>query len=270
MILTCPQCETKYKLPVDRLGREGHRVRCSNCDEIWFQMPDPDEFSHVEAGHETEPRQEEPRSFRELVDRQVEAEFQEIPDSVKPIRESIVLPKPPVKKKFSPGGALTGYGMAAGIFLMIFGSLLFWRNDVIASWQPSVLFYETIGIDVPLPGHGLSFQDVTAKASPSEEAGTEFVEVTGRIVNSTSNDQILMPVEATLRDREGKALDHWIIDIPEKIVPAQNAVSFAVSYQSKKKPDDVRLGFVIKTAGEDAGNTPAPPVGDHTLQHASE
>ena len=268
MILTCPQCTAKYRLTASQLAPEGHRVRCSDCGEVWFQLPDPDELAPEE------------HSFEEHLRDDIEIDFQEIPESVKPIRErdplaiggGVVLPKAPgeTKKKSRMPGAVAGYLAALVLFVGVFAGLTVMRGDIVQKWLPASLFYETVGLEVSLPGEGLTFADITARAAPSEDGNGEFIEVAGRILNSTSEDVQLLPVEATLRDREGKAVETFIIEIPEKTVPARNAISFAVSRQSNKKPGDVRLVFVLKTGEGVADNTQAPPLDDQTPPHASE
>src|ERR1700726_4639078 len=45
MILTCPQCATRYQVEADKFPASGRNVRCSKCGHVWHQlgpMPDPD------------------------------------------------------------------------------------------------------------------------------------------------------------------------------------------------------------------------------------
>lgn len=39
MIITCPACQTRYKVDPKSFGAKGRRVRCTNCKETWNQGP---------------------------------------------------------------------------------------------------------------------------------------------------------------------------------------------------------------------------------------
>ena len=41
MIITCPNCDTRYLVPESDIGAEGRRVRCANCMHLWFAEPPP-------------------------------------------------------------------------------------------------------------------------------------------------------------------------------------------------------------------------------------
>src|SRR6476660_3476397 len=41
MILTCPQCATRYQLKGSEFPASGRSVRCAKCRHIWFQNPPP-------------------------------------------------------------------------------------------------------------------------------------------------------------------------------------------------------------------------------------
>lgn len=43
MIITCPNCSTRYSLPQDKIKPGGQKVRCAKCGTVWHQAPDDPE-----------------------------------------------------------------------------------------------------------------------------------------------------------------------------------------------------------------------------------
>lgn len=41
MIITCPNCETKFEVPETALGSAGRKLKCAKCHHVWFQSPLP-------------------------------------------------------------------------------------------------------------------------------------------------------------------------------------------------------------------------------------
>src|SRR5512135_1482906 len=66
MILTCPQCATRYQVDADKFPPAGRNVRCAKCGHVWHQLgpapePDPDaEIMVQEPPRAPEPEPEVP------------------------------------------------------------------------------------------------------------------------------------------------------------------------------------------------------------------
>jgi len=39
VIITCPNCQTRYKLGTDALNAAGRQVQCAACSELWYATP---------------------------------------------------------------------------------------------------------------------------------------------------------------------------------------------------------------------------------------
>jgi len=58
------------------------------------------------------------------------------------------------------------------------------------------------------------------------ESGNELLTVTGRVINPTTREQDVPPLQAQLRSRTGKVVYSWIIAPPARTLPAGGSASF--------------------------------------------
>lgn len=42
MIITCPNCQTRYQVAEKAIGSAGRKVMCANCNQAWKAVPEPD------------------------------------------------------------------------------------------------------------------------------------------------------------------------------------------------------------------------------------
>src|SRR4051812_28166349 len=75
MILTCPKCQSQYKLDHNALGAAGRDVRCVSCSHTWFQIPET-------AGTETS------KQIAEAAEPQQDSAAQSITDALNSILEN--------------------------------------------------------------------------------------------------------------------------------------------------------------------------------------
>ncbi|MEZ5813308.1 MAG: zinc-ribbon domain-containing protein [Alphaproteobacteria bacterium] len=252
MILTCPNCSSRFLLSAQVLAPEGRRVRCSACEEEWFQQPDPDEL---------------------LGD--IENEIEEIPESVKPIPEGssvLALPGEGGSASGKTGRAnLAGYIGALIIGAGIFGALAVSKDAIVKSWLPAAAFYEMIGMNVTAPGEGLVFDKIKAQQNP----GGQIV-VEGNLINLTNHVVRLTAIEVSLRNEEGEEIHANLTPPPFDEMKPETTLPFKSVHNVKKgRADHVQLRFVLetpeeepeeketKTVSKDAGNTQALHADDH-------
>ncbi len=253
MILTCPHCETQYKLSDDRLMPTGHRVKCTQCSHIWLQIPEEKDVS------------DRTQEFRDIV-----VDFQEIPESVKPMGQGDVGPLiMSHRPSASSSAGFTGYAAAACVFVVILMGMVKGREAVVHAWPPAYLLYETMGLSIAVPGEGAGFAGLRAEADSPHEDGGENVSVAGRIVNPSGSALDIPIIEASLRSEEGKIIGRRLIHSIQPSVESGQSVDFSADFRGiTEKAVDVRLRFLpggVKTDGEGGGNSPVPPQGDQIL-----
>lgn len=261
MILTCPNCASRFLLSAQALAPEGRRVKCSSCGEEWFQQPDPDEL----VGD-------------------TEKDIEEIPESVKPVPEgsaSSALSDDGSDTESAPNrkAQMAGFMAAFLIFAAILGALIAMKSQVMKTWPYSAGFYQIFGVPVEAPGEGLVFDKIQAKLLQSDT-----IVVRGNIVNLSMQEQSLPAIEVSIRNPGGEIIQKTLLHPPEDHMPGDSRLPFKSTYKGETgEADHVQLRFVIvdrseevqedtesKTVSKDAGNTQAPHAGDHADPHAGE
>ncbi len=227
MILTCPNCASRFLLSAQVLAPEGRRVKCSSCAEEWFQLPDPDE----------------------LIDN-IEHEIEEIPESVKPVPEGSSVPALPDEDVQEEGNAranLAGYAGALLVFLFLLGGLVASKDTMLKIWPPSAALYEMFGMSMKAPGEGLVFDKVKASLT-----SPDTIVVEGLIINLTGDVLSLPSVEDSVRNEAGESIQHNLSHPPFNEMKPETTLPFKSTYKGDTgEADHVQIRFVYKK-----GNAP--------------
>lgn len=193
MIISCEQCKARYLLASLLLGSSGRTVRCGSCGHTWFQDAVDEPVSPDSAADDA------PASFR---DHMVDAEIiDSIPEGVMPSEGAgaLALPTDMLKARLHGAAAVTnGLLAAVVVFGLVTGGLILMRGSVVQSWTPAAWAYEVIGLTTPLPGEGLIFDQLTARAVPDDD-GVYTLKLEGKIINLRAQPSAIPPIVATLR-----------------------------------------------------------------------
>lgn len=217
MILTCPECSTRYQATDAAFRPSGRRVRCAKCGHSWHQAPPTVEIeAEVEPEAEIEPPRPEPAS--EPIRR---ARAEPAPD----IAES-----PPAKR----ASAMDRLALAGGwlglvaVVLLIGWAAVSYRQQVATLWPQSATLYSALGL--PVNVHGLAFTDVSYHRE-SEDKQTVLA-VTGKLVNISGREIAVPPVRVTLTDADGHELYHWDFTPDVAVLRVGQSVNFQTRLSS--------------------------------------
>ena len=246
MIITCEQCHARYLLASLLLGASGRKVRCGACGHMWFQ-DQVDEIYEKPADHAA-PTDGIDISFSDHLDAEI---LEPIPEIIQPIPEGSSVPAvngAPVSliSFLTSRESLNGILTAMAIVAVIAAGLLVMRVPVVGVWAPSALVFEKMKIPVPVPGAGLIFDRVTAKAVP-DEAGHYTLTLSGNVINLKAEATKMPSIRATLRESEAQPGDSWIVVMDEAVIEAEETVPFTSTYENL--PDvmkEVNIQFVLE------------------------
>jgi len=191
MIISCPQCTTKYRLSGEKVKPEGTRVRCSRCKHEFTTFPGDDLSATLWAGDQAD--QGASRESPTDADR-----YSAGPEADEQTR--------PGKKKKSRGPLLL---VLILILLLGAGGYLYWPR--ITSWLPFLSSGPNTDIHLSHKAaesgltEGIALQDVRQYMVDNQSMGRILV-IEGRAVNTSQTAKRAIKVQATLFDDQGRTL----------------------------------------------------------------
>jgi predicted Zn finger-like uncharacterized protein len=225
MILTCPECATRYSVPDQSVGPEGRTVRCASCGLTWRTERDPalalrappaplEELSPVLRGDEL------PRAFRERIAAQQRG------------------------RKVAASGALwaaVGVGAAAVLLLAVAT-----RDDIARAWPKSASAFAAVGL--PVNTVGLEIDNQVAQMGFNAE-GEPVALVTGRLRNVRKRGVVAPPLRVDLLDAKEGVVATRIVRPLNAEIPAGEARTFTLSLENPpESTHNVDIGFHLGEA----------------------
>jgi len=206
MILTCPQCATRYQTDAALFAPPGRKVKCAKCAHVWLQAaPPPESDLEMAVEERSAPRPiEEPAPQRSAYapPREVYAPAQDA---------YVPAPSIPAKAQTPSTPWSTRLGLAAGwlglalIVLVIGWAAETYRQQIASLWPQSSSLYSALGLKVNARGI-----DIVDPADHVEKEDGQFVlVVSGKLVNITQRELTVPPLSVVLTDDDMRALYQW-------------------------------------------------------------
>lgn len=243
MILTCPDCATRYFVEDRRLGPIGRTVRCASCGASWRAQledePPLDLRAASEARTAAAARLEEPLSFKPVDPADVPA-----PELSKAFRAK------QEQKRRARQMAATGAvwaGLALGFTTLMFCAWVF-RVDVVRVFPRAAAAYALVRVNAT----GLQFEGVDAQPAAGD-AGAVLVQ--GRLRNVVSQRAAVPLIRITLLDKKGIRMKQRVIELEQDwIAPGATLPFKAELADPRAAAADVDVSFAL-----DMARPPRPP-----------
>jgi predicted Zn finger-like uncharacterized protein len=219
MILTCPDCTTRYQTDAALFAPPGRKVRCAKCGHVWQQEAPPDEFeAGIEAAEPPPPRpmpapEPTPRRTAYAPPQQEMAEIPEIP-----LRS-------PWPRRIGLGAGWIGL---VAIVLVIGGAATAYRQEIATLWPQAASLYARLGLDVN--ARGIAFVNIASHREA--EDGQSVLAVTGKLVNISAREMPVPAIRVTLTGSDERELYHWDFTPSVTILHAGQAVNFLTRLSS--------------------------------------
>jgi predicted Zn finger-like uncharacterized protein len=247
MILTCPECATRYFLPDVQIGVTGRKVKCAQCGASWreFGQADPEAAAAAVAAARgqspaaiaaspptAEPEPDE--AFAPGAARRAEI-----------LREKKAQAERKSKQAASVNAAVWAGLVAAVAFALVLSAVF--REQVVRLWPGTASAYAAVGL--PVNAAGLLIEKVGA--APSMLEGHRALSVTGTLRNVAGGPVTVPAFRIDVLDKAGKSLDHKIIQITAAPLKAGEIRAFSLGVADPPAGyQDVAVTFALPHAGD--------------------
>jgi predicted Zn finger-like uncharacterized protein len=196
MILTCPECATRYEADAAKFQPGGRKVRCAKCGHTWHQPPAAPDADSVVLAAETP------------VAAPAEMESAAASPVVQPPAETAMTAAETPKAGMGwRTGALAGWAALIVVVALLIGITIKFRQEIVSVWPQTSTFYAAAGLDVNTVG--LAFQDVSYRVTSEDDL--PILHIRGKVVNITKRELAVPQIEASLTDESRRELYDWKI-----------------------------------------------------------
>ena len=212
MILTCPQCQTEYKLSPEKLGYHGCTVRCTECSHTWFQRHVPEQ--HIEEViADAAPERVEEEEADLMADLVQDIAPEDIPDSIRPLATGFTV-RPVVYRPMGMGPLQFGFFTFLLCAFVSLSALFLLRVPVVHALPQTSLLYKKMGFHVPAPGEGLRFDALEAEQRFMDDGRSLVLKVKLSNIADRAIDRPALHV--FLKRPYGAVMKDWKIENKER------------------------------------------------------
>lgn len=219
MILTCPNCDTRYSVDGAKFPAAGRTVRCAKCGHSWHQAAETPEPEPVFEAAAPEPQPEtEPASPNPVNN----------PSSIRAYAPATAVaePRAPLGPRLA---VVAGWIGLIAVVLLIAVSAVRYRQDIAVIWPQSTGVYSSLGLKVN--ASGIDFRQVDYRRE--SEDGQIVLAVSGVIVNTGARElPVPQTVRVTLSDADNHELYHWTFKPAATVLKGGESVPFTTRLSS--------------------------------------
>ncbi len=218
MILTCPECATRYFVGDDQVGPGGRTVRCALCGNRWTATGEVDLELFVDPEQGAFSRPSEP-----TLDPLFDTPVSELPGDELP---KVFRAKAQTERRVREAtatGVIWG-GMAVFVSATVLLGLMF-KTDVARLWPRSASAFAAAG--QPVNRVGLTIENITFE--PILQDGHAALAVRGQLRNVTGQDVVSPPLQVSLINKQGRRVMAKISMINNPKIPAGATRGFSIA-----------------------------------------
>lgn len=265
MILTCPDCATRFKIKPEALGPNGRTVRCSQCKATWFVAAEPDALELIE----TETQQDIVRQDEAVPAPDTKAPASPAPESKagpgsetasRTAEPSEPAPGPHTlirerKERARVRRRLIGVGMiwvvTLGLLALMALAAFLFRAQIVKVFPGTAPVYKALGLEANVLG--LEIYDIQTKFGTND--GTPVLFVNGRIKNFATSKRDVDMIRLSFKNKAGERIASWVIEPPKAVLAPGETIKFATQYPN---PPVDAASLIQEFVDETALSNPEP------------
>lgn len=253
MILTCPECASRYFVDDSKVGSAGRVVRCAACGHRWtarneepldlFDEPQASSLATAGedetqvAGQDPAPETEDEPPVSALPGEELPKVFRARADAERRLREATAT-------------GVVWAAMAAAMAAVVIAALIF-RIDVVRIMPGAAGAYAAVGL--PVNTVGLVIDRGGIKAQPLMKDGHAAVVVTGAIRNITEHEVVAPPLRVELLNGEGKRVAGQLAATQNARIPPGEVRHFSLTFMDPPRTaKDLQVGFAVEAGAATA------------------
>ncbi|KKB78329.1 hypothetical protein VW35_11890 [Devosia soli] len=284
MIITCPNCQTKYQVTYEAIGSAGRKVQCASCHQSWQQAalpadPKPD-LRLVPSVPDAESDKLFENMAEDALDAAIETEEKSVVGDVTRPIDPVEVTRPAQKRESAaevrerqkalsrrqnamvsrlPMARLRRYARGAGAFLIValLAGAYFGRVPIVERNPDLAGIYQAVGLGVNVVGLELS----TLQSMRQLSEGKEVLVVSAQIVGLKPDPVAVPPVLVSLLDAQGHPVYEWSVAPRIRDLMAGERATFDT--RLPLPPPDaarVRISFAGgRSSGSGGEQAPPPP-----------
>lgn len=206
MILTCPECSTRYMVPDHAIGTDGRTVRCAKCGHQWYEQAKP-----------AKPATEEAAQTPEAGASQTQPQAQ--PPATKGKSKPPVRVEKPTPRKAGIGVKLT-FAAALLSFLMVGFAL--YRPAVTGAVPFVQSLYNLVGL---YDTTGLTVTDPVLE--PFESEGKQGFVIRGTLANVSDEPKRIPALRLSAHAEDGRVIRAFQYNSGDKVINPGETIPFA-------------------------------------------
>ena len=205
MIITCPDCQSKYVVPASNIGA-GRKVRCSKCEAEWFQS------GTVEAAPS-------------------------LPGSAKPSASSKELEKKieNIEKVAKEGKKALWVSLTSAVFIIfaLLGAFIMLKDPLVDAFpQMQGVYYPFFKDDVLSEEEIRGLEIINIERDIKEETGHTLLIFKGDVLNKDTMTRQVPNIKISLLNEYGVVLDYWTVQPELKTIKAGEKTSWVCYFSN--------------------------------------